>query len=345
MVFTGGALSRTEQTSIFSRYSADIRQGKNVMSVGAKIATVTLNPAIDQTIQIPNFAMGEVNRVASEQSDAGGKGVNVASFLAQFGHKIAVTGFLGKDNAHPFEQLFGRLNIDDHFVRLAGATRVNIKIVDPDKQEITDINAPGLTNCAEALAALEEAIDQLAANGTEQFVLAGSLPSGLPQTIYRDLISHLKGLGKDVILDASGPSFAAALEAGPDIIKPNVDELSELVGRKLKSHEEIVSAARAVTGGRVGLIVVSMGADGALFITEEDVLHAMPKGAVVKSTVGAGDAMVAGILHSRSEGLPLADLARLATGFSLGALGEIGPHLPAQEVIKAFAADVVIEKL
>ncbi|SFN88068.1 fructose-1-phosphate kinase [Cohaesibacter marisflavi] len=315
------------------------------MSAGAKIATVTLNPAIDQTIQIPNFAMGEVNRVASEQSDAGGKGVNVASFLAQFGHKIAVTGFLGKDNAHPFEQLFGRLNIDDRFVRLAGATRVNIKIVDPDKQEITDINAPGLTNCAEGLAALEDAIDQLAANGTEQFVLAGSLPAGLPQTIYRDLISHLKGLGKEVILDASGPSFAAALDAGPDIIKPNVDELSELVGRNLKSHEEIITAARAVTGGRVGLIVVSMGADGALFITEEDVLHAMPKGAVVKSTVGAGDAMVAGILHSRSEGLPLADLARLATGFSLGALGEIGPHLPAQEVIKAFAADVVIEKL
>nr|WP_321981553.1 1-phosphofructokinase [uncultured Cohaesibacter sp.] len=298
------------------------------MSVGAKIATVTLNPAIDQTIQIPNFAMGEVNRVAREQSDAGGKGVNVASFLAQFGHKIAVTGFLGKDNAHPFEQLFGRLDIDDHFVRLAGATRVNIKIVDPDKQEITDINAPGLTNCAEGLAALEAEIDQLAANGTEQFVLAGSLPAGLPQTIYRDLISHLKGLGKDVILDASGPSFAAALEAGPDIIKPNVDELSELVGRKLTSHEEIISAARTVTGGRVGLIVVSMGADGALFITEEDVLHAMPKGAVVKSTVGAGDAMVAGILHSRSEGLPLADLARLATGFSLGALGEIGLICP-----------------
>ena len=315
------------------------------MSAGAKIATVTLNPAIDQTIQIPNFAIGEVNRVASEQSDAGGKGVNVASFLAQFGHKIAVTGFLGKDNAHPFEQLFSHLDIEDQFVRLAGATRVNIKIVDTAKQEITDINAPGLRNCAEGLEALEAAIDQLAANGAEQFVLAGSLPTGLPHSIYRDLISHLKGLGKEVILDASGLSFAAALDAGPDIIKPNVDELSELAGRKLTTHQEIITAARTLTSGRVGLIVVSMGADGALCITEEDVLHAMPKGAVVKSTVGAGDAMVAGILHGRSEGLPLADLARLATGFSLGALGEIGPHLPAQEVIKAFAANVVIEKL
>ena len=315
------------------------------MSAGAKIATVTLNPAIDQTIQIPHFAIGEVNRVAEEQSDAGGKGVNVASFLAHFGHKVAVTGILGRDNDHAFEQLFMRQSIEDRFVRLDGSTRVNIKIVDPLKQEITDINAPGLQNSAEGLKALDQAIEQLASDGAEQFVLAGSLPAGLSTAIYRDLIFRLKALGKEVVLDASGDAFSAGLEAGPDIIKPNVDELSELVGHKLTSNDEIISAARAVTAGRVGLIVVSMGSDGALFITEEEVLHAMPKGAVVKSTVGAGDAMVAGILHGRSEGLPLADLARLATGFSLGALGEIGPHLPAREVIHAFAANVAIKTL
>ena len=315
------------------------------MSAGAKIATLTLNPAIDQTVQIPNFRQGEVNRIAQEQSDAGGKGVNVASFLAHFGHRIAVTGFLGRDNIQPFEQLFARHGMEDRFVRLPGSTRVNIKIVDPEKQEITDLNAPGLQNCAEGRGALEAAIDALAQKGVETFVLAGSLPAGLPSGIYRDLITHLKGLGKQVILDASGDAFAAGLEAGPDIIKPNVDELSDLVGHPLSGHDEIIAAARSVTNGKVDLIVVSMGADGALFIAGDEVLCAMPKGALVKSTVGAGDAMVAGILHGRSQGLPLADIARLATGFSLGALGEIGPHLPAREVIEGFADRVTIEKL
>ena len=315
------------------------------MSERANIATITLNPAIDQTVQIPGFAAGEVNRIAEQQSDAGGKGVNVASFLSHFGHKIAVTGFLGQDNASIFETLFDAQGIDDQFVRVAGATRVNIKIVDPEKQEITDINAPGFAVDAGALESLEGRIKQLAADGVDCFVLAGSLPAGVPATIYRDLIIAIHALGKEAVLDASGMAFKAALEAGPDIIKPNVDELSELVGRKLHGPAEIVDAARWVSGGKVGLVVVSMGADGALFITDKDVLHAMPKGAVVKSTVGAGDAMVAGLLHGRSEGLPLADLARLATGFSLGALGEIGPHLPAREVIEAFAAKVVIEHL
>jgi fructose-1-phosphate kinase PfkB-like protein len=94
------------------------------MSERAKIATITLNPAIDQTVQIPGFAAGEVNRIAEQQSDAGGKGVNVASFLSHFGHKIAVTGFLGQDNTSIFETLFDAQGIDDQFVRVAGATRV-----------------------------------------------------------------------------------------------------------------------------------------------------------------------------------------------------------------------------
>lgn len=315
------------------------------MNQRISIATVTLNPAIDQTVHIPNFTIGEVNRIAEQQSDAGGKGVNVASFLSHMGHQVAATGILGLDNTGIFDTLFARQGIADHFVRLPGATRVNLKIVDPVSQDVTDINAPGLAHSDAAISDLQKEIDGIVEAGAKTVVLAGSLPAGMPATIYRDLTAHIKAKGCQVVLDASGPSFAAALEAAPDVIKPNIDELGELVGRKLSTEREVVEAARQATGGRVALIVVSMGADGAIFIAGNDVLRAIPPKAVVRSTVGAGDAMVSGIIDAQSRGKSLADMARLATGFSLGALGEIGPHLPPRETIEAFASAVTIESL
>ena len=315
------------------------------MSEGTKIATLTVNLAIDRTVQIANFTAGEVNRVGQDQSDAGGKGINVASFLSHVGHKVAVTGFMGKANAEIFETLFERQAIDDQFVRLDGATRVNVKIVDPVLGQVTDINFPGLGDCAEAEARIFETVIKLASEGIETFVLAGSLPAGLADTFYRDLIILLKTLDCKVVLDASGPSLAEAIGAGPDVIKPNIDELSELVGRPLSSAQDVVAACRELSGGAIQLIAVSMGADGAIFITGDEVLLAKPPKAIVKSTVGAGDAMVAGIVHGLSEDLPLEDLTRLATGFSLGALGEIGPQLPARDVIDGFAAAVSVQHL
>ena len=315
------------------------------MSETAKIATLTLNPAIDQTIQVPHFTAGEVNRVSEVRSDAGGKGVNVASFLSHFGHRVAAAGLLGANNTEIFDQLFAQRGIDDHFIRLAGATRVNVKIVDPITQSITDINYPGLANCAEAKQEVFDRMAKLAAMGIETFILAGSVPTGLPATIYRDLTQELKKKGKKVVLDASGPSFAEAIHAAPNVIKPNIDELSELVDRPLPTHEAVVAAAREIATGKIGLVAVSMGADGAIFVTQDEVLLAKPPKTEVKSTVGAGDAMVSGIVHGQSQGLSLSETAALATGFSMGALGEIGPQLPPRNVIEAFAAQVTIQHL
>ena len=141
-----------------------------------RVATVSLNPAIDQTANVANFTEGAVNRVARERSDAGGKAVNVASFLAHTGHSVAVTGFLGTDNAGPFERLFVESRIVDRFVRLPGSTRVNVKIVDDAQERVTDINFPGLRPGARDLAALTAAIDELAETA-EWFALSGSVPT------------------------------------------------------------------------------------------------------------------------------------------------------------------------
>lgn len=314
------------------------------MSTKQRIVTLSLNPAIDQTARISNFTAGRVNRVEWEQADAGGKGVNVASFLADAGLKVTATGLLGSANTEPFVELFARKGILDRCLRLPGRTRVNVKITDPVLDQVTDINFPGLSPLPADLVRLIETIDAQC-DDTDWFVLSGSVPAGVPSHVYADLVKRLRGRGKRVVLDTSGAPLAEAVACAPDIVKPNIDELGELVGRPLSGHAEVIAAARALIEGGIGLVAVSMGADGALFVERDTVVLATPPSIEVKSTVGAGDAMVAGIVTGTLRGLDLAACARLATGFSLGALGEVGPNLPSQEQIASLAERVLVAAL
>lgn len=281
------------------------------------IATITLNPAIDRTVTIHNFTAGTVNRVEDVRSNPGGKGVNVASSLADAGHRVAVTGFLGRENTASFEALFTRKRIADHFVRISGQTRVGIKVVDPALSQTTDINFPGP---APATADLETLTQQIATLDAGCFVLAGSLPPGVDPTIYRSLVTALKARGRRVVLDASGEPLPLALEARPHLFKPNIHELGELLGQSLKGEAAVVAAARELIARGIEQVVVSMGKDGACFVTANEVVIAKPPDVEVRSTVGAGDAMVAGIVSAQTRKLSLADTARLATAFSVHAL-------------------------
>ncbi|QIF04963.1 1-phosphofructokinase [Roseimicrobium sp. ORNL1] len=282
--------------------------------------TLTLNPAVDCTVTIPGFTAGGVNRVETVQHRPGGKGVNVALALAGMGHRVAVTGFLGEENRALFDQAFHEARVADYFVHLAGSTRVGIKIVDAEKKETTDINFPGLAPTSNALRLLRSGMEQLAASW---FVLSGSLPEGVDVTIYQSLIRLLRQRGCKVALDTSGAPLRHALEAGPQIIKPNIDELATLMGAELNTRELVVEAARGILQQHgVELVVVSMGAEGAVFVTKDECIHAAPPAMEVRSTVGAGDAMVAGIISGELRGLSLADQARLATASSMRVLAK-----------------------
>lgn len=298
------------------------------------ITTITLNPAVDQTVAIPDFLPDTVNRVLWEQADAGGKGVNVASFLADVGFSVSVTGFLGKENPQLFDSLFHQKKIHDHFVRVPGKTRVNIKIVDDVAHQVTDINFPGVTVQEGDVRRLQDAIAALA-HHDHWFVFSGSLPEGVSTQIYHDLIVPLKHHGKTVILDTSGDALRYALPAKPDLIKPNLSELRDLLGQPLEDETAIVTAARELIAAGIPRIVVSMGAAGALFIDAHTAVHAQPPKVEVKSTVGAGDAMVAGTVAGLAQGLPFTDCAALGTAFSIGALSQIGPRLPPREELEA----------
>lgn len=309
-----------------------------------KIATLTLNPAIDQTVVANHFQPNTVNRGQAMQFDAGGKGVNVASFLADYGLLVAATGFLGKENAAIFEQLFQRKGIADHFVRLPGSTRIGVKIVDEANQQTTDINLPGLTPSTDQLATLQAILDQLA-NDYDWFVLAGNLPPDVPPTIYATLITQLRAQGKRIVLDTSRDALINGVQAGPTVLKPNIDELQQLVGRALGGISEVAQAARELLHNGTELVVVSMGADGAVFVNQQGALTAQPPTVMVKSTVGAGDAMVAGMIAGQLANLNLADCARLATAFSVGKITAVGPHLPPRDIIQGYLEQVAINSL
>ncbi len=314
------------------------------MSQTIKLATVTLNPAIDWTVSISNFKAGQVNRVEREQSDAGGKGVNVASVLADYGFSLAVTGFLGAENSYLFEQLFSRKKIDDRFVRLAGRTRVGVKIVDEINRETTDLNFPGQAPTEADVAQLFQIVEELAGD-CQWFVLAGSLPAGLNPGVYDELVRLIKSKGRAVALDTSGEALRQALPAAPTLVKPNINELEELVGRRLETQAAVIRAAGSWLAQGMETVVVSMGAEGAIFIEAEGVVLAQPPPVTVKSTVGAGDAMVSGTVAGKMQGFSLADCARLATAFSASAVSQVGSGLPSPEVIENFKSQVTINHL
>lgn len=314
------------------------------MTAAPGIVTVTLNPAVDQTLDVPGFTAGAVNRAVAETRTAGGKGVNVAAFLAGGPWPVTATGFLGEENAGPFEALFRRRGIRDRFLRLPGTSRVNIKLVDRDGRSVTDINLPGLRVPAESWRGLLTVLDDLAA-GNSHFVLAGSVPAGVPETAYADALTLLRARGAFVAVDASGAALSRAVAARPDMIKPNAQELAELLGRPLADRAAVTAAARDLAAAGIALVVVSLGAGGAVFVEGGRALLAVPPAVEVASTVGAGDAMVAGVLAARLDGGDLEACARRGTAWAAGTLARLGPELPPPERLAALADAVRIEPL
>ncbi|KAA5606263.1 1-phosphofructokinase [Roseospira marina] len=315
------------------------------MATAPRIITLSLNSAIDQTITVPGFALDSVNRVVATQTDAGGKGVNVACFLAHVGHAVALAGLLGRDTSALFTRHFAATGVTDITVHVHGATRTNLKIIDPDGGSITDLNFPGPGVSTADVDAVLRSMERAASGGLDWLVLSGSLPAGLPSSIYAELTTWGQKQGARVVLDTSGAPLADALAARPDIIKPNQDELEALVGSPMSDQDAVAAAAGRLVADGIGLVVVSRGPEGAILRDRHSAWLAVPPDVPVASTVGAGDAMVAGLVHAAIRGLPLNETARQATGFALGALGEIGPRLPDPDRIEALARQVTVTPL
>ncbi len=312
------------------------------------IVTITLNPAVDFTIEVGGLVQGGVNRAQRAEPNAGGKGVNVAACAADWGADVTATGVLGRGNDGTFVELFAAKGITDRFIRVAGDTRTNIKIADTASGETTDLNTPGLVLDDASLAAVTDAALAAAPTGAI-VVIGGSLPAGVAPGALVPLVAKLKAAGAKVVADTSGAPLKALLSASakdlPFAVKPNRHELEELVGRTLPTRDALIAAAEDILKSGVGLVVVSLGEEGALFVTSGERLTARLPVVEALSTVGAGDAMVAGIATALAEDKPLESIARQAVAFAAAKLRRVGPHLPERAVVVALAAEAEISRV
>lgn len=255
------------------------------------IITVTTNPSIDRTIVVKDLVLGGVNRGELNAIDPGGKGVNVSRALSEFGaetYAILVCGDLGS-------QWFGKkLNISGvphTIIKANGITRSNVTLQEADGT-VTKINEPGFQLSDEVLNSLRASLEEVNLNGN-WVVFAGKLNPGADVNTYRDLAQFVRDRGAKIAIDGSGPEFRAALSIKPDLIKPNQFELAELVGRPLKTINDVIQAAREVINGGVGQVLCSLGKDGALLVTSEETIHCEPINPAVGTPVGAGDILLA----------------------------------------------------
>jgi len=303
------------------------------------VLTVTLNPAIDQTVNINNFKIDNVNRVEKLQNSAAGKGVNVASYLASSNLKVGATGFLGSKNCEIFEEFFKKQNIENRFIYLDTQTRVNVKIVDPKNKTVTDVNQAGFEINDENLNKLEKIL--FSKKEASWYVFSGSLPKGIESNIYEKWINKAHNLGIKIAFDASGDALINGMKAKPNLIKPNNHELSQLLSKNISCDiKEILPIAKNLIKDGIDTVCISMGEKGSLIVNEKEAFHAVALKAEVNTTVGAGDALLSGLVYSKINELSLEESIKLASTYSLNALKTIGAYLSSKEELKKLSNDL-----
>jgi 1-phosphofructokinase len=264
------------------------------------ILTVTPNPSLDRTYELPALHRGSVLRAITDQVDPGGKGVNVSRAVAAAGHRtVAVLPLGGPEGA-----LLGRL-LRDHGIEVtgvpvSGSTRVNTTLVEADGT-LTKVNAAGPQITDSEAEALLEAV-RLLSVGADWIACCGSLPRGLPPDWYAELVARTHRAGARIALDTSGAALAAALPERPDVVKPNTEELAETVGRPLATVGDAVKAAEELRARGAHTVLASLGADGQLLLDASGTYFGSAAAEVVRSNVGAGDASLAGFLVAGGAG-------------------------------------------
>ncbi|NOH61380.1 1-phosphofructokinase [Vibrio sp. RE88] len=291
-----------------------------------KVVTITLNPALDLTGSLSTLKQGSVSLVNQSSLHAAGKGVNVARVLSDLGAEVTVTGFLGKDNQEMFCQLFVEMGANDQFIRVCGATRINVKLVE-ENGSVSDINFPGISIDEAALSQFEAKLEELAEHH-DYFVLAGSLPKGVTPQRCASWVSFLEKKGKKVLFDSSREALKAGIESAPWLIKPNDEELSDYAGKTLTSAFECQEVAENLSQRGIENVVVSMGAEGVMWLNQNQWIQAQPPRMDVVSTVGAGDTLVAGLCWGHMKSMTNTELLSFATALSALAVSQVGVGVP-----------------
>ena len=309
------------------------------------IYTVTLNPAVDKTVVINEFSVGNVNRVSSIRLDAGGKGINVSKVIASLGGRSIAMGILGGASGSFVKDYLDNRGIENDFLFINGETRTNLKVIDSVRCTNTDINEPGPCVSVNDLDILQQKLLDKAGHKSI-VVFSGSVPDNVDKTIYARWIEAVKRKGGKAVLDADRELLKNGIKAGPYLVKPNIHELGQLFDTVIEEAGQAERyARRLVEDFGIELAVVSLGDKGALFVdkTRSLLAHGLKVG--VKSTVGAGDALVAAIAYSMDTGAGFEESARLATACSAANVTTSGTQAADRSLIDELQGQVMLEYL
>jgi len=280
------------------------------------IYTLTLNPAVDLELVVSEFEFDTVNRAVESRMDCGGKGFNVSRMLSNLSTPSIAMGFVGGKSGERLDQELRTLGIETDFTWIEGETRTNVSVVKADKSHYLKVNEAGPTITQENVDALTEKV-RLHAKRGDWWVLSGSLPPGVPATIYASLISIIESAGAYVMLDTSGESLRAGCRAKPTIVKPNMEEARELAASTCGDDASDADIAEAVLATGPKNLIISMGKDGALLATKGDLQMVKTPAVKERNPIGAGDSMVGGVIWGLSQGQPL--IQALQSGIACGA--------------------------
>lgn len=306
------------------------------------ITTVCMNPSFDKTAALESLVPGEVNRLKDVRLDVGGKGLNVAIVLSRLNVPVGCVACLGESNADNFEKLVRKENLAFSSLRLPGEVRTNLKILDESTHSITELNEPGPSMTGEQLEQFLALLKKEAADSS-YVVLGGRLLSGCEDDTYRRCMQVLEG--KRIVLDSAGDSLLHGIKEKPYLIKPNLPEIEAIVRKELKTLRGIREAALFLMEYGAQNVIVSMGKLGAVLITGNKTLFAPALAVEARSTVGAGDAMIGGVMMGLDNGLPLEEAFRYGVAAGAASVMTDGTGLLHKEDFDALVPKVTVQEV
>ena len=308
------------------------------------IATITLNPSLDQHITVDGLLIDDANRWSRLHRYAGGKGIDVSRAIHEMGGRTIAYGFIGGTVGRTVEILLDEEGVPFSFTPIQRETRTNFIITDSKSTHQTRIDAAGPHITKKEFARFQRKMRRMRP-APELIVAGGSAPPGIPDDVYASLTTEAKTFGVRTILDADAQWLAEGIKAKPYLVKPNVREAQGLLGRELGTEEDIIKGACDIVEMDVEIAVISRGPDGIIAATKETVLKVIPPKVKVKSTVGAGDCTIAGLALRLANEEPLTKACRLAVALGTAAVLTPGTELARRADVEALLPKIKVTNI
>ena len=302
------------------------------------ILTLTANPALDYTLRVDAFQIGRRARYRDPSIDPSGKGINVARMLRRLGEPVLALGFVGGPTGDLLRRGLDREGVPHDFVHVDALTRINVTLLTGVEGTATHLHGPGEGVSAGDVDRLRTRLRERLP-GARLLVCSGSLPPGMPATALGDLVREA---GIPVLVDAEGDALRAAITAGASIVKPNLAEASQFLGRTLRPADAL-QAARNIAAQGAGTVVLTMGGDGALAVRGREAWKVVPPKEDVVRAIGAGDSFAAGLAAGMSRGLAFPEALRLAAAAGAATALRPGTGLGRAEDVDRLLPDVALE--